>query len=650
MPPTPLAMLAVKYVAPIAKASAAAAGRLLASAKLLKGLKTSGAAFKGVGAVAARSLRLASWAQYSAKTSVFWRYKAVYEAEIERRHALVVAYKQSGDLEHALGVYEERRARADTSFMQWRHLHAAVQDGGAAKAADEKAADAALLTEAAAKARAVAKGVLAKKPTLAAALAEGAATAGGLTLGDSPLDDYNDAVCPKRRRRDETLASLAWWAVKLSPPLWSKAVAKAVGVRGEADAVTPHRYAFLKADGARRAFWHLFFSTLGVVALVLVTCRERQTEHFLDDELGGHMRTVTLSRKQERELGRLLSDEMRAEHQERIDSPEGSLHQAVWRVAERLLASIPENSLPADGCVTCEGGAPPPVGVPPDNPKQIQWSLCVHFNPEKNAMVSPDGLITMYTGMLEFCRTEDEVAAVLAHEMAHVLLRHSVSSEGHAEVLEVGKSFVTGIAWMTGLMSYYTTHWMTSAIQDYALLKPMSREHEDEADRYGLRLMAKAGYDPMAPAKVWARFMDARSGRVNAGENIDPGPFEKMIANELKGLPAPTGASTATGGAPAPSPATMSSIAHEINNARASEFFSTHPSDPRRVESLLKLGLRVRGHPDYAAARPAGQRRWFSARAATPVERWCYVLRQGGGDVYHGLPPYPKSKPSAIGL
>jgi hypothetical protein len=134
---------------------------------------------------------------------------------------------------------------------------------------------------------------------------------------------------------------------------------------------------------------------------------------------------------------------------------------------------------------------------------RFQWEIMVVKASEANAMVMPNGKILVFTGILPVAKNEAGLAAVLGHEIGHVMARHS--AERLSQVL-LGRIALRAIS-QAAARSKYRSVIATAAgfgIQ-YGVLLPFSREHELEADRIGLILMAKAGYEPSEAIEVWKR-------------------------------------------------------------------------------------------------------------------------------------------------
>ncbi len=139
----------------------------------------------------------------------------------------------------------------------------------------------------------------------------------------------------------------------------------------------------------------------------------------------------------------------------------------------------------------------------------IKWQWEVHIIQAEtmNAYVMPGGKIVFYSGIIDNLKlTDAEIAAIMGHEMAHALREHSRE--------KLSRSMATG-----GVISIASAAFGLSAGQaqvaqlagDVGLSLPHSRTQESEADKIGLELMARAGYNPNAAVSLWQK-MQAKSG------------------------------------------------------------------------------------------------------------------------------------------
>lgn len=139
------------------------------------------------------------------------------------------------------------------------------------------------------------------------------------------------------------------------------------------------------------------------------------------------------------------------------------------------------------------------TGVP------FNWQMNVIRSDEMNAWAMPGGKMAVYTGMVERLNmTDDEIAAVVGHEMTHALLEHSKKALGGQVLTSLGGSILAGATGVDGNL--------VGLGSDLLATKPFSRHQENEADAGGVRLMAQAGYNPQAAISVWEKMNRAQSG------------------------------------------------------------------------------------------------------------------------------------------
>jgi predicted Zn-dependent protease len=130
-----------------------------------------------------------------------------------------------------------------------------------------------------------------------------------------------------------------------------------------------------------------------------------------------------------------------------------------------------------------------------------------------NAFCLPGGKVAFYTGILELAETDDEIATVMAHEIAHATARHGGERMTQLLMYQLG-----GIALSEALknnreetIALAQVAYGVGATLAYVL--PYSRTHESEADHIGLIYMAKAGYDPRAAVTFWKKMQEHHAGQ-----------------------------------------------------------------------------------------------------------------------------------------
>jgi Zn-dependent protease with chaperone function len=144
---------------------------------------------------------------------------------------------------------------------------------------------------------------------------------------------------------------------------------------------------------------------------------------------------------------------------------------------------------------------------------RANWEVTVVKSKSANAFVLPNGKIVVYTGILPIAKTEGGLAAVLGHEVAHVVARHSAERASQMLVANTAVSAAMVALAASSRSSSYASE-VGAALglgAQYGVILPFSRKHESEADHMGMFYMAKAGYDPSEAIGLWER-MEAANG------------------------------------------------------------------------------------------------------------------------------------------
>jgi predicted Zn-dependent protease len=130
-----------------------------------------------------------------------------------------------------------------------------------------------------------------------------------------------------------------------------------------------------------------------------------------------------------------------------------------------------------------------------------EWEVHVISLDEVNAWCMPGGKMAMYTGLIQKLNaTDEEIAAVMGHEIAHALREHSREQISR----QMGTQMAVGIAGaLLGVGDLGQS--IAGTVADVTLNLPKSRTAEQEADRIGVELAARAGYDPRAAISLWEK-------------------------------------------------------------------------------------------------------------------------------------------------
>ncbi len=159
-----------------------------------------------------------------------------------------------------------------------------------------------------------------------------------------------------------------------------------------------------------------------------------------------------------------------------------------------------------------------------------QWSVKVIDDPKTvNAWCMAGGKMAFYTGLIEALKpSDDEIAQVMGHEIAHALAKHQAEKMSRAMATSVG---VGAVAIFTDRRYAGMAAAGAAAAAMVAIDLPNSREAESEADRIGIELAAKAGYDPRSAVTLWQK-MAKVSGGSGKGDffSTHPAPEKRMEA------------------------------------------------------------------------------------------------------------------------
>ena len=147
----------------------------------------------------------------------------------------------------------------------------------------------------------------------------------------------------------------------------------------------------------------------------------------------------------------------------------------------------------------------PQTGAFRDDTRQWDWRLTLIDAPVLNATCAPGGKITFYTGIIEQLNlNDDEIAAIMGHEIAHALREHGRERVSQATAQNVLVNIAMAVAG-----PYGSAVSAANQVAQYAIILPNSRENESEADAIGLELAARAGYNPMGAISVWQKMLKA---------------------------------------------------------------------------------------------------------------------------------------------
>ena len=151
----------------------------------------------------------------------------------------------------------------------------------------------------------------------------------------------------------------------------------------------------------------------------------------------------------------------------------------------------------------------------PDPTYNFQWEYILVDNDKiKNAWCMPGGKIAVYTGILEVTKNKHGLAAVMGHEIAHAVAKHSVERASRALVLNVGTAALDIFTGGAISNTQRTTGVdVAGMLRTFGIDNPFGRKQESEADYLGLIFSSLGGYDIRESVKVWERMQESNKGQ-----------------------------------------------------------------------------------------------------------------------------------------
>ena len=150
-----------------------------------------------------------------------------------------------------------------------------------------------------------------------------------------------------------------------------------------------------------------------------------------------------------------------------------------------------------------------------DPTANFRWEYILIENKKvKNAWCMPGGKIAVYTGMLDITKNDDGLAAVMGHEIAHAVAKHSVERASRGTLLNVGTR-ILDVATKGAVSNVNRTTGMNTVglLSQIGIMNPFNRKQESEADYLGLIFASLSGYDIRETVKIWERMREANKGK-----------------------------------------------------------------------------------------------------------------------------------------
>ncbi|WP_148252761.1 M48 family metallopeptidase [Aidingimonas lacisalsi] len=223
--------------------------------------------------------------------------------------------------------------------------------------------------------------------------------------------------------------------------------------------------------------------TVGVLSLTLTACAASPS---------GRQQFTLYPEEQLNEMGAQTF----AQYQEEMTVVQGKQAQYVQCVADALITALPDG-------------------------RTQDWQIRVFEDESANAFALPGGYIGVHTGLLDITDNQDQLAAVIGHEIAHVRAQHANERASTQSATQVGLSVLQSAAGLEGASGEQISALLGAGAQ-YGILLPFSRRHESEADTLGLDLTADAGFDPRASIDLWNNMSEASGGQPPAWMSTHP--------------------------------------------------------------------------------------------------------------------------------
>jgi predicted Zn-dependent protease len=154
----------------------------------------------------------------------------------------------------------------------------------------------------------------------------------------------------------------------------------------------------------------------------------------------------------------------------------------------------------------------------------LAWEFTLFDDESANAFALPGGKVGVNTGLFEVAKNDAQLAAVLAHEIGHVLARHS-SERLSRRLLVQGGLAVLSMGMGNNSQDYVQ---LAASAATLGVVLPFTREQESEADHLGLIYMARAGYNPRMAIELWRNFQATGDDRAPEFLSTHPAPGTRI--------------------------------------------------------------------------------------------------------------------------
>lgn len=260
-----------------------------------------------------------------------------------------------------------------------------------------------------------------------------------------------------------------------------------------------------------RRHWYI---PTGFVSALAASGAVYYITHIEETPITGRKRFVALTHEQIAKIAEAEAKMLKDRFKDQLYPMESYEAARVIDIAHRLLMANPELS----------------------QKKFDKWTVYVIKDPTVNACVLPTGEMFVFDGILQMANTQDQLAIILGHEMAHAVLEHGVEELSLANFVDVAVIFCLAALWCIipadGIA--VITHWFYNKVIKLLTHMPHSRLIEKEADRVGLMFAAKACYDVRAGSLLWNKMYLKEKIGADGDETIPLPEFMSTHPDSLK--------------------------------------------------------------------------------------------------------------------
>lgn len=159
------------------------------------------------------------------------------------------------------------------------------------------------------------------------------------------------------------------------------------------------------------------------------------------------------------------------------------------------------------------------------------WEVVVFDSDQVNAFALPGGKIGVYTGILKVTENQHQLGAIIGHEVAHVIERHSNERLSSNQLVQLGATASDAYMTEAGIENKNAYLMAGMSIVKYGFLMPYGRTHESEADIVGQDLMARSGFKPNAAIDLWRNM--AKQAKASPPEFLSTHPSNQTRIEDL---------------------------------------------------------------------------------------------------------------------